>query len=780
MSARFSIYLAMVIALLTIFLPGIASASNNTLSDSPPKHPPVDSEDIAAAPTDTLSIHSGDEIIVVRTRANRGDDAVPFSNLSRRELAAVSYGQDVPLVLSSLPSVYAYSDAGGGFGYSYLQIRGFNQNRIAMMLNGVPLNDPEAHQVYWVDHGDLLAGASSVQVQRGIGATLFGATSFGGSVNVLTSPLSISPGLHLKCTYGDFTDPCITAPSRLNRLTFASGPLLGGKAAYTARYSRLNSEGYRLSSGSNQESFALSGVITGEKTAHKIDLFSGTEVTHFSWDGIIPQYGADLNNRADRRANPYEAYKNNIDDFAQTIASHTCVRDLGDRLDLSRTIYYIKGDGFYEQFKENRKVSDYGFEPVVVDGVTYEKTDLVQRRWLQNDHWGFLPQLSYNTPSGIELTCGLGYKHYKSDHYGDIVWTDLDIGASPLNRYYQYNTKKNSYEVYGSLLYPVTGQTSLTAAIQYQGHRYQWRQQRIGNFKGYAFDADHDFLSPRLGLVHQLNNGISLYSLVSYAEREPSDSDYIDGDDPDAVPAFENAATQITGLDTPVTKPEKVYDFEFGCEIKRARWQCQLGLYQLDFHDELIPVDGGRIMEEGQIARANAKQTRHRGLELEGSWVALKNLTLQGNLSLASHRYVDHEIWAYWLNDWAGGNIRYDDNTIPRCPEKLANLSLTWKLSNLTLHTRLQYTGKQYIDGINTESAAIDPCTLADLSLRLDLKNCCGYSSAFSLELRINNLFDTLYETYGYLYYEGVTPAPYSAYWPAATRSVFLSLGTTL
>jgi iron complex outermembrane recepter protein len=733
-----------------------------------------------ATAADTLKSHLGDEIIIIRTRADRTDDAVAFSDLAREEIARMSYGQDVPLVLSSLPSVYAYSDAGGGSGYSYLQIRGFNQDRIGMMLNGVPLNDPEAHSVYWVDHGDLLADAASVQVQRGIGATLFGATSFGGSVNVLTSPLAAESGLHLETGYGDYTDSDITSPSRLLRAAVVSGPLAGGSAAYSARYSRLDNEGYREASGSNQEAFSLSAVHSGTKGEHKLDIFSGSELTHFAWDGIIPQYGYDLDDREDRRYNYYGSYKNNVDNFDQIIASLSSSYDLGDRLSLSNTFYYIKGDGFYEQYKSGGDFWDYGIDTLWVDSEVVTETDLVRRRWLRNDHWGVLPQLRYEREDGLELTGGLGYKQYKSIHYGELIWTDLDVPSPALDRYYEYNTEKITFEAYGSLLYPIATRTSLSAALQYQGHRYDWRQEIIGNFRGYEFDADHDFLSPRLGLRHHLENGISLYGSASYAEREPSDNEYIDSDDPGAVPAFENAETQITGLTNPVVEPEKVYDFELGGEFVRPRWHARVGLYRQDFRDELIPIDGGRVNEDNELRKANAEKTVHQGIEFEGGYRPMSNLTLRGNLTLARHRYVDHEIWAYWLGDYAGGMIRYDDNVIPRSPEMLGNLVAELAIERLNLWAQYQFVGKQYIDGVNTEEFAIDSHSLINLAISYDLAARFDFSQALTVEVRINNLLDDLYETYGYAYYDDFPPAAFSAYWPAATRSVYVSLKAIL
>ena len=132
------------------------------------------------------SVLSGEEIIVSATRAVSGITPVSFSNLTVKEIETRNTGQDVPMILASEPGVWAYSESGNGTGYSYASIRGFDQSRIAVLFDGVPMNDNESHQVYWVDHGDLLADAKDVQIQRGIGNSLYGSSAFGGSINVNT------------------------------------------------------------------------------------------------------------------------------------------------------------------------------------------------------------------------------------------------------------------------------------------------------------------------------------------------------------------------------------------------------------------------------------------------------------------------------------------------------------------------------------------------------------------------------------------------------------------
>ncbi len=738
---------------------------------------------------DSLRVYRVDEVVIRRTRARRPDSPVAFTNLERDEIDRVSYGQDVPMALATAPGVYAFSDAANGFGYTYLKIRGFDQNRLGMLLNGVPLNDPEAHQVYWVDHGDILAGAQSVQIHRGLGANLFGATSFGGGVNIVTSPLAVEPGLHLRAGYGNYTESGLDLPTRIYRLSFASGPIQDGTAALYARYSRLASEGYRFSSGTRQESFALSGLKSVESGSHKIDLLVGSERTNFAWDGISPQQGFDLSDRRDRRFNPYAVYENNVDDFTQRIGSLTSEFRMGRRITLTNTVYYVNGEGFFEQFKENRRFHDYGFDPVVVDGETINRTDLVQRRWLVNQYWGLIPEIQILLPKG-DLRLGVGARRYDSDHYGQVVWTQVDVGGAPLDRYYSYVTDKTSFEAYGQAKIPLRHGTMMTAALQYQGHRYELRQSAIGNFRGYEFEAVHHFVKPVLGVTHSLRPGVDLYASVGYAQREPSKSDYLDGDDPSSVPAFEGAEERITGLDKPIVKPESLTDYEAGISIDQGRWSAGAGVYWLDFRNELIPIDGGRIREEGKLKRANADRTSHMGLELEGSAQVLRNLRAEANLALSRHRFVNHEIHALWLNDDVDEILDYGGKVIPRCPERLANLSLIWSRRSASMSGSLRYVGRQYIDGENTRSLAIDPFMTVDLALQYELRDRVRLPGPFRrdvrvprplrLELRVQNALDTLYETSGYSYYDDFPARPFAFYWPGAPRSFFLSIETSL
>ena len=149
-------------------------------------------------------IFKGQDIIVTATRAEKGLTPAAFSNMSNDDIDKSYWAQDTPMLLNSLPNVFAYSDAGNGIGYSYLKIRGFDQKRISVMINGIPLNDAESHEVFWIDLPDFADNVQDIQVQRGVGSSLYGASSMGGSVNLVTNDFLAVPRLKAETGYGSY------------------------------------------------------------------------------------------------------------------------------------------------------------------------------------------------------------------------------------------------------------------------------------------------------------------------------------------------------------------------------------------------------------------------------------------------------------------------------------------------------------------------------------------------------------------------------------------------
>src|SRR5204863_1737147 len=130
------------------------------------------------------------------------ESPVSFSNLNRSQLSERYSTQDIPVLLSELPSITFYSENGNGIGYNYINLRGFDQRRLSVMINGVPQNDPEDHNVYWIDFPDLMASAGTLQVQRGAGSAFYGPPAIGGSINLVTDPFLTKPEITVETLYG--------------------------------------------------------------------------------------------------------------------------------------------------------------------------------------------------------------------------------------------------------------------------------------------------------------------------------------------------------------------------------------------------------------------------------------------------------------------------------------------------------------------------------------------------------------------------------------------------
>ena len=290
----------------------------------------------------------GDQINVSANRAISGVTPVSFSNLSSKEIETRYTVEDVPMVLSTEPGIWAYSESGNGTGYSYVSIRGFDQSRIGVMIDGVPLNDNESHQVYWVDHGDILADAKNVQIQRGIGNSLYGASAFGGSINLNTQIGSDKREIDMEIGSGEWN-------TKKYRARYRSGKDLGEDISLTLRTSQIKSDGYRDFHNSKQNGFFLGLEHRGTKFTNQFRSLIGYENTQLAWDGI---YLDDINDRNKRRA----GYKAFTDDFLQQIYSVNTFGKLNDNLFFRNVSYFVSGKGYYESEKTDQDFYSYNLE----------------------------------------------------------------------------------------------------------------------------------------------------------------------------------------------------------------------------------------------------------------------------------------------------------------------------------------------------------------------------------------------------------------------------------
>ncbi|MCC7264838.1 MAG: TonB-dependent receptor [Candidatus Latescibacteria bacterium] len=713
----------------------------------------------------------GKEVVITADRARERQTPAAFSDLGRSDIESRYQAQDIPMLLGELPGVYSYSDAGHGMGYSYLKVRGFDQARVGVMVNGVPLNDPEDHQVYWVDLPDLATSLEDIQLQRGVTNTLYGSSAFGGAVNLVTSTLAREPGISATLGTGSYG-------TRRLSVAMNSGLTEQGLAIH-ARFSKLQSDGYRRRSGVDQWAYFLSAARYGEHTTTQLNLYGGPEVVQASWDAV-PESVL----KTDRRAN----YTQDEDHFNQPQYQLVHEWQVQPHLRLNNTLFLVHGDGYYEGYRARRSLADFGlpvirtreetlfgadslryYQSTEVEGqpllsrdeqgrLTLERTDLVRRKWVDKNQAGWLGRVEWQHPRG-QLSAGAQVYDFSSQHRGWVTWAAaLPGGVGPKQPYYAYQGKQRAGAFYLRELYDLSPQLKLSGELQAQYKRYRFHHQPAGNFAGEernAYEVGHLFLNPRLGLNYNLDEQLNLYASVAMAGQEPADVEYYDAfagpDDLGADPLFARSDTvvqagvvQRVNWHQPLIDPEKVVDFETGVGYRQGDRVAKLGLYWMDFRDEIIPY--GQVDDDNVPVRGNADRTVHRGAELALGWPLTAGLSAEGSLALSQNYYARFRS-PYW--DEAGNVVVYNyaGNTLPLFPGQLASLRLTYQRRGTGLSLQGQRVGKQYLDNTEDEARTLAAYGVLNAGLRQQV----GWDGAqVQVELHLNNLLGAEYETSGY------------------------------
>lgn len=751
-----------------------------------------------------VSLLEGRPVTVLAGRAGDDRSAVTHSNLGRAELELAHHGQDLSRLLDGTPALVTTSYSGTAFGYNEIRLRGFDQKRVEVLVNGVPLNDPEDHYVYWVNLPDLGRSLKDVQIQRGTGTGHFGGSNFGGSVNLLTD-LVDQPGLHLEVGRGSF--------DTWRRSLGWSGGVVDGKWQMDARWSQVATNGWRDATAVDTWGAFFSARRFLPRGSLRLTHYTGHELTHTAWDGVAL---AELRGLAGRLADPTQnnesGYDNSIDDFRQPHSEAELDWLLPDGSALQATLYHVDGSGFYENLKTGRDPVDYDL-PATASG----NVDLVNRRWIDKRQSG-LNLFNERAALGGTLTLGLHGYTYDAEHYGRVIWASpLPAGLAPQGRYYTHRTAKEKAGVVAELERPLGGSLDLTATLALQHTRYALRQLPDGGFQGALLNRFEDarlFVNPALGLSWRPREELTLSAGLSASSREPSRGEYWNAwegpDDLGRRPMFAHADTLADGSlswSDPLVKPERMTDLELGGRWRARRHELSLNFYWLEMRDEIVAYGG---VDEESPVRGNAPRSHHTGLELEGRLKPRAGLEAGGNLALSRNRIdelVLHE--TRYLADWTAVVERRDMSGHPAAlsPEVVANLWVDWRpLAGLALKPRLQHVGRQYLDTSGDDAfSALDPALVDPryldasggprFSKTLDAYTVLGLDARWALAfwrdqelaltLQVENLLDADYETSGYwndwLDHDGdglYEPQPFL--YPAAGRNWLLGLRWSL
>jgi iron complex outermembrane receptor protein len=700
------------------------------------------------------------EVEVTVARATAGETPVTLTNISREQIERGSWGQDVPVFLSQVPGFYAYSDNGNDIGYSYFTLRGFDMRRTAVSLNGMPLNDATSHGVFFIDHADFLSTTGDIQVQRGVGTNLYGGTAIGGSVDLQTRHPLPERRLRFSARHGSWNT------SRWS-LEYDTG-LIDESWAASFRWSKITSDGYRDQSWVDMWSYFGSIEHYGERTSLRLILFGGPEDTHLAYYGIPREYldgEISGDRRRDRRFNPL-TYANEVDHFFQPHFQLIHSWQINDRLTFQNNFFYFEGDGYYEQYKYDRWLPEYGMEPFpgAPGGELIEETDLIRRRQITEWDGGWIPHLEWRHGGGRGvLQAGAAIRLHESQHWGEVIWAQYyPPGLAPGHRYYDYKNEKTSLHPFVQETWRFNEQWTLLAGVTWTSHRYQIMEDQRN---GIAFSQTYSMLLPRLGLTFKPAPGWSLFANISRGGREPAFRDIYDPQD------YWSQQIEL--------EEEKLTDFELGAEHHWDLGYTRCNLYWLHFDNAIVWAGG--LDDSGVPITANGAVADHRGIELEMAFTPLPRWGARLALSFARNTY--DEFIEY---DWYGNPIDHSGNRIAGSPERLATFELTGGAGVADVLLSIRHVGKIYLD--NTENQRKNPelraqpdhidrindaFTVLDLSAQIDLGQTLAelvQARALTLDLRINNLTDKLYTTFGYM--DGSDPM----WMPAATRSIYAGI----
>lgn len=725
--------------------------------------------DVALVP----AVLPGQTIVVTALRGRERETPVTFSTLEAKDLAERYNTQDIPLLLSELPSTTFYSENGNGIGYNYLNIRGFDQRRISVMINGIPQNDPEDHNVYWLDFPDLAANLQDIQVQRGAGSAFYGPAAIGGSVNLITSNFSSTPRITLYGGMGDFN-------TRKYLVNVQSG-LVDNRYAFQARLSRIRTDGYKEKAWADFSGYFLSAVRYDETMTTQVNFYGGPIADGLGYTGIPKDHAKDENLR--RKNYSYwepgyfvERRPEEIENFSQPHYELLHEWRFNDDLTINNTFFYVTGEGFFDYDGSWAPYSYYRITPangfnVAGDPDTLYIPNALIRAWVGNRQYGWLPRAQIKHAGG-ELTVGGEFRIHRSLHWGALRWGEnLPAGVTPDYHYYEYRGGKDIVSLYAHELYRIQPDMTLMLDLQYAYNKYRLYDEK---YLGTDFSVPYHFLNPRVGLNYNLSDKINVYAQVSRTSREPRLKNLYDAAEASTPaswgvvePQFEQRGGGGFDYSKPLVKPEVLTDIELGAGYSVPGLRATANVFLMDFQNEI--VRSGQLDRFGQPVTGNADRTRHLGIELTVS-ASTGFLSVHGNMTLSRNRLLRYSVY----NDTGGVQV-LDGNAIAGFPDFMANARVQYSVGGFNAAVSMQHVGTFFTDNFqNPDDDATDPGRTVDsytvfhgwLSYRLPLP--AGSSAEFRLQ--VNNLFDLKYIAHG----EGAD------FFPAARRNVFASAQITL
>ena len=683
-----------------------------------------------------------DEVIVKGIRA-KFSSPISYSNIYKEKLKNKNLGQDLPILLNFLPSVVTTSDAGAGIGYTGIRVRGVSPQSTNITINGIPFNDPESMGTFWVNLPDFTSSVQSLQLQRGIGTSTNGSGAFGASINILTDNISQTPYTEISSSFGSFN-------TRKNTIKFSTGKI-NDVFEFSGRFSKIDSDGYVDRAFSDLKSYFIQGTYLKGSTLIKAISFAGHEKTYQSWYGLTMDQL-----KENRRQNPY-TYENEIDNYKQDHYQLHWNEKINNFWSFNLGLNYTYGRGYFEQYREDDNIDTYGgivSSDTNLNGEKTGTTDLIRRRWLDNDFYVFNSSLNF-VKNKIDLTISSSYSSYVGDHFGEVIWArTFSSNGKIRDRYYEGLGEKKDLSFFTKLLYSIDEKIEFYSDLQYRNVKYN-TSGTTSDLVNMVIDKSYGFFNPKIGLSYKLNLNSLLYVSYARANREPNRTDY---------------------ESNPDIQPERLNDIEFGWRLRNKNMSLNLNSYFMLYDEQLILT--GEIDDVGNPIRTNSGSSYRIGLEIENRINISELFSFETNLTLSSNKnknifsMVDGALYNYGKTNISFSPSFVGSNAIIYQPSEKISLSLLSK-----------YVGKQYMGNTDQPNSILESYFVNDININYLLKPEKIFQS-ISINFLINNILNKEYISNGYYYtYDDTWSVPGqiktldgAGYYPQATRNFLAGL----
>ncbi|RSK41812.1 TonB-dependent receptor [Mangrovimonas spongiae] len=701
---------------------------------------------------DSTKIETLDEVLVKAVRVD-ATSPITHSNVTKEDIEKRNLGQDIPVLLNYLPSVVTTTDAGAGVGYTGIRVRGVSSQSTNVTINGIPYNDAESLGTFWVNLGDIASSVESLQLQRGVGTSTNGSGAFGASINVLTDAVSDDAYGEISNSFGSFN-------TRKHTLKFSTGKI-NDHIEIAGRLSQIKSDGYIDRASSDIKSYYLQAAYVSEKTLLKAITFSGKEVTYQSWNGLEDLEKLE-NDRTYNTAGEYtdengntQFYDNEVDDYQQDHYQLHWNQKIANNWSTNLALNYTQGRGFFEQYKEDEDFSDYGFEELTVNGETVNTTDLIRRRWLDNDYYVVNANANYKD-NKLNVIFGGSYSYYEGDHFGEVIWARYATDSEIRDHYYDGVGKKQDLSGFAKATLRFNDNWSLFGDLQVRNVSYETTG-ISSDLVPFNVDETYTFFNPKAGVTFELNNKNNFYFSFARANREPNRDDF---------------------KGNPDIKPEKLNDFELGWRHNNENFRIYANAYYMLYNDQLVLT--GELDDVGSAQRDNSGESYRLGLELDAAIKISDMFSINPNVTLSSNKNKE------MVADIDGELQNLGTTNISFSPEVVAGNAFVLKpVKGLQMALLSKFVGEQFMSNTDAEKSKLDSYFVTDFNISYELKMNKIFKSIVFTGLA-NNIFDKEYISNGYYYtYDDtwtdpnqVTTIEGAGYYPQATANFLL--GATL